>query len=41
MDVCFCEREDIDVDFEIGYDYENGETQYSTKVSAFKCTKFG
>jgi hypothetical protein len=37
----FLEREIIDVDFEIRYDYENGETQYSTKqVNAFKCTKF-
>ena len=37
----YLEREEIDVDYEVGYDYENGETQYeSKKVNAFKCTKF-
>ena len=37
----YLEREEIDIDYEVGYDYENGETQYeSKKVNAFKCTKF-
>lgn len=37
----FLEREVIDVDFLVGYDYENGETDYYTRqINAFKCTKF-
>ncbi len=37
----FLQREIIDVDFETGYHYENGESEYSKiQVNAFKCTKF-
>ena len=37
----FLETEEIDVDFETYYDYENGEQNYyAKKVSVFKCKKF-